>query len=71
MEVKKRLFLGNLPEGVSEKDVRNKFTRFGKVSSVEIKSKKALDGKESSTFGFVELFLSSEALLGACKPTKL
>lgn len=60
MEVKKRLFLGNLPDGASEKDIRKKFERFGSVSAVEIKYKKVNDGNESSTFAFVELSLSED-----------
>ena len=59
VEQKKRLFLGNLPDGVGENDIRKRFDRFGQVSSVEIKVKKINDGKESSTFAFVELATSA------------
>lgn len=59
MEIKKkRFFLGNLPDGVSENDIRAKFERFGSILNVEIKVKKVNDGKESNTFGFIELDVS-------------
>ena len=66
VEQKKRLFLGNLPDGVGENDIRKRFDRFGQVSSVEIKVKKINDGKESSTFAFVEL-ATSALQLDQCK----
>ena len=72
MQGTKRLFLGNLPPDVTEKDVRHKFSSFGSISSVEIKSKKLLadasnnNGHESSTFAFVELALPSDAQLAEC-----
>ena len=62
VEQKKRLFLGNLPDGINEKDIRKRFDRFGQVASVEIKVKKINDGKESSTFAFVELSTSPHQL---------
>ena len=69
VEQKKRLFLGNLPDGVGENDIRKRFDRFGQVSSVEIKVKKINDGKESSTFAFVEL-ATSALQLDQCKYLK-
>jgi len=65
----KMLFLDNLPDGIGETDIRKRFDRFGQVSSVEIKVKKINDGKESSTFAFVEL-ATSPRQLDECKSVK-
>lgn len=65
--MKKRLFLGNLPDGINEKEIREKFNKFGQINSVDIKVKKVNDGRESSTFAFVELSVPSESQLQQCK----
>ncbi|XP_058061274.1 probable RNA-binding protein CG14230 [Anopheles bellator] len=50
-----RLFVGNIPAGVSEKELSDEFSAYGVVESVEIKSKpNALSGAVD-TFGFLSL----------------
>lgn len=39
MKENKRLFVGNLPPNVTEKDLFNEFAAYGKVLAVDIKSK--------------------------------
>ena len=46
MEVTKRLFIGGLFHGATEKDLREKFSRYGAIDSVEIKRKGDADGKD-------------------------
>lgn len=41
----KRLYVGGLGHTVSEKDLRDRFGKFGKVSDVEIITRKDEDGK--------------------------
>lgn len=65
--IKKRLFLGNLPDGINDKDIRSRFSKFGQVNNVDIKVKKVSDERESSTFAFVELSVPSESQLQQCK----
>ncbi|XP_052867285.1 probable RNA-binding protein CG14230 [Anopheles cruzii] len=50
-----RLFVGNIPAGVSEKELSDEFSAYGIVESVEIKTKpNALSGAVD-TFGFLSL----------------
>lgn len=39
-EVDKRLFIGNLCHDISQQDLKEKFSRFGVVHSVQIKTRK-------------------------------
>ncbi|KAJ9601311.1 hypothetical protein L9F63_000533, partial [Diploptera punctata] len=55
--VEKRLFVGNLPPGVTEDEILGKFNKFGKVKSVEIKQR-----PDSSTFAFLNVETSAETL---------
>jgi len=66
MEETKRLFIGNLPDGITDSDVRRQFGGYGKISSLEIKTKKGVDGKAISTFAFVDLIVSGSKL-SQCK----
>ncbi|XP_050100595.1 probable RNA-binding protein CG14230 [Anopheles aquasalis] len=50
-----RLFVGNIPQGTSEEELRTEFGAYGVVESVEVKTKpNALSGA-ADTFGFVSL----------------
>jgi RNA recognition motif-containing protein len=66
MEVTKRLFVGNLPDGVTENEIRPLFNKFGRIDTLEIKTKKGVDGDVVSTFAFVD-FCTSDAKLSKCK----
>ncbi|XP_049536289.1 probable RNA-binding protein CG14230 [Anopheles darlingi] len=50
-----RLFVGNIPQGTSEEELRTEFVAYGVVESVEVKTKpNALSGA-ADIFGFVSL----------------
>jgi RNA recognition motif-containing protein len=53
------LYVGNLPYGVTEDDLRNAFSEFGVVDSVNVISDKF--SGQSKGFGFVEMPDNSEA----------
>ena len=62
MSESKRLFVGNLPDDISDAEVRSQFKNYGQITSLEIKSKKAADGSVISTFAFVDLVVSPSQL---------
>jgi len=62
MEETKRLFVGNLPHGIADSEVRSQFGNYGKISSLEIKSKKGADGNVIATFAFIDLTVSGSRL---------
>lgn len=66
MEETKRLFVGNLPDGITDSEVRRQFGNYGRISSLEIKTKKGIDGKVNSTFAFIDLIVSGSKL-SQCK----
>jgi RNA recognition motif-containing protein len=53
------MYVGNLPHGVNEDELRSLFTEFGEVASVNI-IKDRFSG-QSKGFGFVEMPNNSEA----------
>ena len=53
------IYVGNLPYGVSEADLMEAFSQYGKVSSVTIITDKF--SGQSKGFGFVEMPNNSEA----------
>lgn len=61
---KKRLFVGNLPHEIDEDTIRNKFSKYGVVLSVELKHRYSGLNKDDiiSTFAFVNLQSSQESL---------
>jgi len=60
-EVRKRFYVGNLPEAVSEIDLNKLFGKYGKVAQSEVKTKKDIDCAVKNTFGFVTVVLAHEA----------
>lgn len=56
MKESKRLFVGNLPPNVTEDDLFNEFSSYGKVASVDIKTKEGgVNSDKSNKFGFVQI----------------
>ncbi|XP_051979818.1 nucleolar protein 8 [Xyrauchen texanus] len=51
----KRLFIGGLGHTVSEKDLKDRFGKFGDVSDVEIMTRKDEHGAPLKTFGYVNI----------------
>lgn len=61
-----RLFVGNIPQGTSEEELRTEFGAYGVVESVEVKTKaNALSGT-ADTFGFVSL-KTEDRIVTQCK----
>ncbi|KAA0711998.1 Nucleolar protein 8 [Triplophysa tibetana] len=51
----KRLFIGGLGHTVSEKDLKDRFGKFGDVSDVEIITRKDDQGNPLKTFGYINI----------------
>lgn len=49
-----RLFVGNLPENIEEKDLHSAFSVFGEITNLDLKSKAGATN-ESKKFAFVSL----------------
>ena len=59
-QVRKRFYVGNLFDGVTEIDLDKLFSKYGRLAQTEIKQKKDIDGRVTNTFGFVTLDLNHE-----------
>lgn len=51
----KRLYIGGLGHTVSEKDLKDRFGKFGDVSDVEIVTRKDENGAPLKTFGYINI----------------
>jgi len=51
----RRLYVGNLFPEVTDEDIKKRFSKFGSVTKVEIKSKRDIDGEVTETFAFIDL----------------
>ncbi|XP_061187679.1 nucleolar protein 8-like [Saccostrea echinata] len=58
----KRVFVGGLFPGVTEEEIRDRFSRFGEVTEVEIKRKKNGEDSSEKIFAYVNLNISEENL---------
>ncbi|XP_036415484.1 LOW QUALITY PROTEIN: nucleolar protein 8 [Colossoma macropomum] len=54
----KRLYIGGLSHTVSEKDLRDRFGKFGEVSDAEIITRKDEHGSPLKTFGYINISIS-------------
>ncbi|KAF4094009.1 hypothetical protein AMELA_G00007890 [Ameiurus melas] len=54
----KRLYVGGLSHTISQKDLRDRFGKFGEVSDVEIITRKDEHGSPLKTFGYVNINIS-------------
>uniref|UniRef100_A0A3B1JJD2 Nucleolar protein 8 n=1 Tax=Astyanax mexicanus TaxID=7994 RepID=A0A3B1JJD2_ASTMX len=52
---KSRLYVGGLSHTISEKDLRDRFGKFGEVSDVEIITRKDENGSPLKTFGYINI----------------
>lgn len=51
-----RLFVGNIPEGTSDTDLKNEFKNYGIVESVDLKVKvNNSSDQESNVFAFINI----------------
>ncbi|XP_060714301.1 nucleolar protein 8-like [Tachysurus vachellii] len=51
----KRLYIGGLSHTITQKDLRDRFGKFGEVSDVEIITRKDEQGSPLKTFGYVNI----------------
>ena len=58
----KRFFVGGLFHGVSTQDIEERFSKFGKVSAVNIKTKLDSEGKPFKTFAHLSIEASAKDL---------
>lgn len=66
-----RIFVGNLPTDIAEKDVENEFGAYGTVNKVEVKHKRdPLTNNIMSTFAFVTISIT-DSLLNQCRYTRV
>ena len=57
-----RVFIGGLFNEVTEDDIRGRFQSFGDVSNVTIVQKKDGEGAVTKTFGYVNLYTTTQKL---------
>ncbi|KAK8771500.1 hypothetical protein V5799_025256 [Amblyomma americanum] len=65
--MKKRLFVGSLGSTVTDRDLKEKFARFGDVDNVELHTKKDESGKPFKMFAYVDLDTDQEKLVNCIK----
>ncbi|TRZ01611.1 hypothetical protein DNTS_022968 [Danionella cerebrum] len=56
----KRLFIGGLGHSVSEKDLKDRFGKFGDVTDVEIVTRKDDQGAPLKTFGYININITDD-----------
>ena len=61
-----RLFIGNIPAGTSEQELRQEFSAYGNVEAIEIKTKTNPLNDSVDTFGFVTL-QTEDHIVPQCK----
>ncbi|XP_062400697.1 nucleolar protein 8 [Sardina pilchardus] len=60
MMITKRLYVGGLSHNISEKDLKDRFGKFGEVSDVEVVTRKDEDGNPVKTFGYINMNVSDD-----------
>ncbi|XP_069141521.1 nucleolar protein 8-like [Argopecten irradians] len=58
----KRLFVGGLYDNIAESELRGRFSKFGDVDKIEIKTKKSSDGVAEKTFAYLDVNITDENL---------
>uniref|UniRef100_A0AAV2MIL3 Nucleolar protein 8 n=1 Tax=Knipowitschia caucasica TaxID=637954 RepID=A0AAV2MIL3_KNICA len=58
----RRLYVGGLSHSVTDKDLKDRFGKFGKVESVELKTRADEQGVPYKTFGYINITLSDSDL---------
>ncbi|KAK7878257.1 hypothetical protein WMY93_031140 [Mugilogobius chulae] len=58
----KRLFVGGLSHTVTDKDLKDRFGKFGKVEDVELKTRTDEQGVPFKTFGYINITISDPDL---------
>uniref|UniRef100_A0A3Q1FJD3 Nucleolar protein 8 n=1 Tax=Acanthochromis polyacanthus TaxID=80966 RepID=A0A3Q1FJD3_9TELE len=58
----RRLYVGGLSHTVTQKDLKDRFGKFGDVEDVELRTRKDEDGVPYKTFGYVNINISDADL---------
>uniref|UniRef100_A0A3B4AMU0 Nucleolar protein 8 n=1 Tax=Periophthalmus magnuspinnatus TaxID=409849 RepID=A0A3B4AMU0_9GOBI len=58
----KRLYVGGLSHSVTDKDLKDRFGKFGKVEDVELKTRTDTHGVPYKTFGYININISDSDL---------
>uniref|UniRef100_A0A8D0C114 Nucleolar protein 8 n=2 Tax=Salvator merianae TaxID=96440 RepID=A0A8D0C114_SALMN len=58
----KRLYVGGLAHSISEAELQERFSKFGKVSEIEIVTRKDEQGIPTKTFAYINITLSEKEL---------
>uniref|UniRef100_A0A8C6UBT4 RRM domain-containing protein n=1 Tax=Neogobius melanostomus TaxID=47308 RepID=A0A8C6UBT4_9GOBI len=58
----KRLYVGGLSHSVTDKDLKDRFGKFGKVEDVELKTRNDEQGVPFKTFGYINITISDADL---------
>lgn len=58
----KRLYVGGLSHTVTDKDLKDRFEKFGKVEDVELKTRSDEQGVPYKTFGYINITISDSDL---------
>ncbi|XP_060062959.1 nucleolar protein 8-like [Ylistrum balloti] len=58
----KRLFVGGLFNNITDSELRDRFSKFGNVDSIEIKTKKNSNGLPEKTFAYLDVNITDENL---------
>uniref|UniRef100_A0A3B4EWM3 RRM domain-containing protein n=1 Tax=Pundamilia nyererei TaxID=303518 RepID=A0A3B4EWM3_9CICH len=58
----RRLYVGGLSHTVTEKDLKDRFGKFGAVEDVELRTRKDPEGVPFKTFGYVNINISDPDL---------
>jgi RNA recognition motif-containing protein len=62
-----RMYLGNLPPDISEKNIRERLKAFGRAADVDIKHRKDHEGRVTATFAHFSLALVNQGDIEKCK----
>jgi len=62
----KRVFISDLPETVTQDELNNNFSKYGEVSSIEIKERKELGAKNHSLFYAYINLLTDDKRINQC-----
>uniref|UniRef100_A0A3Q3KRT1 Nucleolar protein 8 n=1 Tax=Monopterus albus TaxID=43700 RepID=A0A3Q3KRT1_MONAL len=58
----RRLYIGGLSHAITEKDLKDRFRKFGDVEDVELRTRRDEEGVPYKTFGYININISDADL---------
>ncbi|KAF6038324.1 NOL8 [Bugula neritina] len=55
-----RMFVGGLPKHIAEEELRTRFTKYGKITTVDIKNKHNPTGEWNKTFAYLNIYMTQQ-----------